>query len=273
MALTESYLFLAFGRNYIFDCFDFIETKKILGDKRPVDIVVSPEDYSFAISLNSFNNVLSYDVKNDILFDFCSTKFEKYCLLPRLNLFNFLNTQHTIVLDTDILYSFSADKVWDFCKSKKQNILMLGSKNNPLWHWGKWGEICSKIGIKPQETHGGFFFLKKEDNLKKIFEDAKFCFLNYSKLGMLNFYQNGAVDEPCFSYAFSKNFLEPIEFSEFPIMTFNLKGYDEIPTKKMTETMQSCIMSDYIPFIHMFEKNKGRNFLQIKDKILKNEKS
>jgi hypothetical protein len=175
-----------------------------------------------------------------------------------------------MVLDTDILCSYNPDQAWNFLINKKQDLIMLGSKNNPSWHWGHWGEICSKINIKPQETHGGLFFLKKTNDLKKIFDDARECFLNYDKLGMLRFYQNGAVDEPCFSYAFSRNLLFPVEFSEFPIMTFNLNLNDNIPTKKMTEERQSRIMQYYIPFIHMFEKNHGENFLAIKEKIIKN---
>jgi hypothetical protein len=148
---------------------------------------------------------------------------------------------------------------------------MLGSINNPLWHWGHWGRICNSINIKPQETHGGFFFLKKTDRLPKIFFDAKECFLNYDKLGMLRLYQNGTVDEPCFSYAFSKNDLVPIEFGEFPIMTFNLNYLSKIPTRNMTEQVQSKIFPDsfnYIPFIHMFEKNHSINFIKLKNKIL-----
>jgi len=273
MKKSESYLFLCFGRSYILDCQDTIKTLRSCGDSRSINIVTLPEDYLFAKTLDIFNEIYTFDIKNHKLFDFCKTNFEKFCLLPRLELYKFLNTDYTIVLDTDILCSHNADEAWNFLINKNQDLIMLGSKNNPSWHWGYWGEICSKINIKPQETHGGLFFLKKTDNLEKIFNDAKKCFLNYDNLGMLRFYQNGAVDEPCFSYAFSKNNLQPVEFSEFPIMTFNLGSEDEIPTKKMTEERQASIMEDYIPFIHMFEKNHGKNFLTIKEKIIQNAKN
>lgn len=269
MKKNESYLFLAFGRSYIFDCLDFIETKNHLNDKRPVSIVVSPDDYDFAVSLNKFKTVHTYDVKDHDLFNYCSTNFEKYCLLPRLELYKFLDTEYTIILDTDILYSFSADKVWDFFKKANQDFIMIGSENNPHWHWGEWGNICKKNGIDCFETHGGLFFLKNTKSIVEVFNSARYCFENYDSLGMRRKYQGGAVDEPCFAYAFSKNNIKPVNFGDFPIMTFNLSHQDEIPTKKLTESMQRKDMEDFIPFIHMFEKNKSFNFLQIKKKILK----
>lgn len=273
MKKNESYLFLCFGRSYILDCQDTIETLRSCGDLRPINIVTLPEDYYFAKTFDIFNEVHIFDIKNHELFNSCKTNFEKFCLLPRLELYKFLTTEYTIVLDTDILCSYNTSKIWNFLIQRNQDLIMLGSKHNPIWHWGYWGEICSQINIIPQETHGGLFFLKNTKNLKKIFEDAKKCFINYDNFGMLRFYQNGAVDEPCFSYAFSKNNLHPVEFSEFPIMTFNLNSQDDIPTKKMTETRQVKVMDEYIPFIHMFEKNQGKNFLAIKEKIIKNEKN
>lgn len=273
MALNQSYLFLCFGRSYILDSQDVIDTLRACGDHKPVNIVVLPEDFQFAKESGFFDYVHSLDIFNHELFPFCQTSFEKFCLLPRLELYKFLTTEYTIVLDVDVLCSYNTNKIWDFLIQKNQDLIMLGSKNNPAWHWGYWGEICSQINIIPQETHGGLFFLKNTKNLKKIFEDAKECFLNYDNLGMLRFYQNGAVDEPCFSYAFSKNGLEAVEFSEFPIMTFNLTSEDDMPTRKMTEARQSKLMDDFIPFIHMFEKNNGKNFLTIKEKIINGKKN
>jgi hypothetical protein len=268
---TESYLLLALGRSYIDDCLDLVETLRHFGDTRPINVVVLPQDKEYALSKKIFENTIVFEPEQHPLYPKCSTKFEKFCLLPRLELYDFLITDYTIVLDTDVLCSYYTTGVWNFCKNKNQDLIMLGSINNPQWHWGHWGSVCSKINIKPQETHGGFFFLKKTDQLQKIFLDVTYSFLNYDKLGMLRLYQNGAVDEPCFSYAFSKNDLIPIEFGEFPIMTFNLGYLSEIPTKDMTEQFQARVFSEsfsYIPFIHMFEKNHGMNFKLLKHKIL-----
>lgn len=273
MALKESYLFLCFGKSYILDCQDVIATLRACGDFRPVNIVVLPEHVSYAKTFTVFNTIHVFDILNHQLFNNCKTNFERFCLLPRLELYKFLNTDYTMVLDTDVLCSCDTNKAWEFLINFNQDIIMLGSKNNPNWHWGKWEKVCCNLNIEPQETHGGLFFLKKTDSLEKIFKDAEECFINYDNFGMLRFYQNGAVDEPCFSYAFSKNKLKAVEFSEFPIMTFNLSSEEDIPTQKMTETRQSKLMNDYIPFIHMFEKNQGKNFLAIKEKIINDKKN
>jgi hypothetical protein len=63
--------------------------------------------------------------------------------------------------------------------------------------------------------------------------------------------------------------LYPTEFTDFPIMTFNLLGSHEIPTK--LQTLKNIELSDYIPFVHMFEKLDGENYKQLFKKITKNE--
>lgn len=223
--MGESYLLLCFGRSYIDDTKDLIDTLRHLGDTRAVNVVVDPQDYDYANSKQLFNHITTYDIRKDPLFDSCLTKFEKFCLLPRLRLYKFLQTKHTIILDTDMLCAYHTNDTWNYLINKQQDLIMLGSKNNPSWHWGNWANVCSKINILPQETHGGLFFLTDTPNLLNIFKDAEYAFINYDKLGMLRMYQGGAVDEPCFSYAFSKNNLSPVEFSEFPIMTFNINSY------------------------------------------------
>jgi len=271
MKKNESYLLLCFGRSYIKDSIDLIETLRHFKDYRSVNIVVLEEDYDYAKNLNIFDNILVFNINQHCLYKLCKTNFEKFCLLPRLELYTFLVTEYTLVLDTDILCSYYTDSVWNFLKNKDQDLIMLGLKYNPFWHWGHWQNICNKIGMVPQETHGGLFFLRNTQDLKNIFKDVEHAFLNYDTLGMLRMYQGGAVDEPCFAYAFNKNNLNPIEFAEFPIMTFNLKHTDVIPTKYMTEQMQKCEMNNYISFIHLFEKNHTINFQLLKQKIIQYE--
>jgi hypothetical protein len=270
MEKTEGYLFLCFGVSYINDCLDIYETLRKNNDFRPIDIVTLPKDFEYAKSLNIFNNIICYDIEKDQKFNLCNTSFEKYCLLPRLRLNKFLNYHYTLILDVDILCAFSTEKVWDFLKKQNQGLSMIGSINNPIWHWGFWDKICNFLKIECFETHGGLFFFNKDykNDFEKILKYAEECFDCYDFFGMKRFYQNGKVDEPCFAYAFNKLNYKPINFSDFPIMTFNLSESDEIPTKKMTEQMQYTVMDDYIPYIHMFSKNKSYSFKEIKNKIL-----
>lgn len=270
LSKSEGYLFLCFGKSYINDCLDIYKTLRKNNDFRNIDVVVLTKDIEYAKSLNLFKNIIPFDPEEDPKFKFCNTGFEKYCLLPRLRLNKFLNYHYTLILDVDILCSYSTEKAWSFLKKQKQGLSMLGSVDNPNWHWGSWNKICNLLNINKYETHGGLFFFNKdfENDFEKIFKYAEECFDLYDIFGMKRFYQNGKVDEPCFAYAFNKLNYKPINFSDFPIMTFNLLETDEIPTKKMTENIQCTTMNDYIPYIHMFEKNNSYNFRRLKEKIL-----
>jgi hypothetical protein len=264
----EVYLFLCFGKSYIDDSLDLVKTLRINNDTREINIVVLPEDLEYAFSKRAFNHILSFNPKKDPLFKLCKNNFEKFCLLPRLRINTFIQNKFTLILDVDILCSYSTNEVWDFLKIQNQTVSMLGSVYNPKWHWGYWKMVCDKIKINYYETHGGLFFINNNKDINLFFSYAEEAFINYDKLGMIRLYQNGAVDEPCFSYAFSKMNYQPINFGDFPIMTFNLNTTDDIPTKKLTEERQGKIMEDYIPFIHMFSKNKSPEFISIKEKIL-----
>jgi hypothetical protein len=269
--IDQSYLFLCFGQKYINDTTDFIDTARHFNDNRPVNIVVHPSDEYYAKKLRVFNRIITFDIYSDELFPLCNTNFEKFCLLPRLRLNTFLQSKYTLVLDTDVLCCYNPDKIWEFLIEKKQSLIMLGSKHNESWHWGHWKNICENLNLKPYETHGGLFFIDNTDRegLSKTWNHAIHAFKNFDSLGFMRLYQDGAVDEPCFSYAFNKSNIEPINFSDAPIMTFNLNALStQIPTKLMTEKEQYCVMNDYIRFIHMFEKNESLNFKLLKQKIL-----
>jgi len=271
--INQEYLLLGFGRQYIDDSIDLIETLKSFKDTRKISIIVNPSDVYYATNKKIFDRIIPFDVSKDELFSLCSTNFEKFCLLPRLRLPKFLSAQYTIVLDTDILCAYYTDYLWNYFIDKNQPLIMIGSKENNDWHWGNWGTITTNLDICSYETHGGLFFIdgSNSSNLFRIWDSAIYAFKNYDKLGMLRRYQGGAVDEPCFSYAFAKNDLIPIEFGEFPSITFNLPSSIDIPTKHMTEDKQKRIMNNYIPFIHMFEKNHTTNFKRLKNKILQHE--
>lgn len=269
----EGYLLLCFGKKYIKDAADFAETLRHCEDFRPVDIAVGNDDLDFAKINWGYGKIVVFDLENHSLTNRCQNNFEKKCLLPRLNFNKILFRKKTIVVDTDVLCAFKTENLWNFLNKNIQPVVMTGSKCNKKWHWGFWGGICKKINTRPIETHGGFFFFRREsaedifliDSFLKYAEDT---FLNYDVLGFLRFYQNGAVDEPCFARAFSLMNWNPIEFSEFPIITFNINLEEEIPTKNQTAEFQNCKLLSEIPFIHMFDKNQSLNFVRLKEKIM-----
>lgn len=268
---TEGYLFLCLGKSYIDDCVDLYDTLRKHNDLRPLDVVVLPCDVQYACQKSIFNNVISYDVYSDAKFNECNTSFEQFCLLPRLRFNKFLNYHYTLILDVDVLCAFSTEKVWALLKEQTQGLTMIGSENNAEWHWGFWGEICSRLNLKKYETHGGMFFFNKdyEEDFDIILKYAEECFNKFDNFGMKQLYQGGKVDEPCFAYSFNKMGYKPLNFADHSIMTFNLTAADDIPTKKMTEHKQyQACMKDFIPFIHMFGKNSSAEFKALKRKIL-----
>jgi len=51
-------------------------------------------------------------------------------------------------------------------------------------------------------------------------------------------------------------------------MSFNYTPDIQIPSKLQTEGGQNVEMTDYIPFIHMFDKMGGENFTALYNKIM-----
>lgn len=265
----SGYLLLGFGKSFIDDAADLVESLRANRDLRCVDIVVRPEDVLYARRLGIFSHVHHYEVTADDLHPLCGTSFEKNCLLPRLRMQRFLRFDHTIVLDTDILNASPAEALWRRLEQTGQPIVMLGSRDNPSWHWGEWEGIALKLGIPCVETHGGLFYLNNSDPkaLEAVFSLATQAFIEYDKMGMIRQYQEGAVDEPCFAYAFGKLGLWPLEFGEFPAMTFNIQATEPLPTYKMTEECQKRVFDSPIPFIHFFGKNHCPEFIRAKNVI------
>jgi hypothetical protein len=268
--INGRYLLLCFGESYVEDSLDLIFTLRHFEDFRPIDIVVLPPDVELAKKKGFFRNIFTFDPSSDPDYKFCNTSFEKFCLIPRLNLYRFIGEEPTMILDVDILCAHNTEKSWDILLSSGRKILMLGNSDNKKWHWGHWGNVCERLLIPSIETHGGLFFFNNPDKkeLSDFFSLVRFAFRNYESLGMLSLYQGGKVDEPCFAYAFAKLGISPIGFGEHPIMTFNLSSKETIPTKKMTEEIQAREMDDFIPFVHMFCKNQSPEFHKLKNRIL-----
>lgn len=276
--MSRGYLFLALGKRYIDEVYNLVKTIDINGDTNPKSIVCFKEDGEYAKSLNVFDRIIEF--KTCELFNECQNSFEKYCLYPRLNFKNYLVYDETIVLDSDMLCTYQTNSVWDWLSNQSRDIGMLGYNFDPKWHWNNWFNICQLNGFKMPHTHGGFFYFRKDsDILDSFFSYAKEAFLNYDKLHFLKLYRGGRVDEPCFAYAHAKVNLLPIEFTEFPIMTFQLSHEHErkscntmlisdIPTKLQTNSNINVTMNDYIPFIHMFGGKDGDNYINLYNKIM-----
>jgi lipopolysaccharide biosynthesis glycosyltransferase len=261
----KGYFFIALGRYYIDECFLLSETIRKQGDELPISLLIKKEDEEYARRKNFFDKLIFFDPKDEIWTD-CSNQFERYCLYPRINLDKFIPYDENIMVDSDVLCQYSASDVWSFCKSHFNPILMTGIKNDLGWHWGKISEVSEAYGKHVPHVHGGFFYLKKSCFLDTFFEYCREVFWRYDEYGCKRWFRGGRVDEIIFAIAHSKFNISPIDFNEFPIITFNYSKQIEIPSK--LQTIFGVEMKNYIPFVHMFEKMNGENYKEIYNKII-----
>jgi hypothetical protein len=70
-------------------------------------------------------------------------------------------------------------------------------------------------------------------------------------------------DEIVFALAHSQLNIDPIEFDDIPIMTFNYTPNVELPSKLQTRNGKQ--LSDYIPFVHMYDRSHMKTLY---DKII-----
>jgi hypothetical protein len=90
----------------------------------------------------------------------------------------------------------------------------------------------------------------------------------YDEYGLLRNFRGGRVDEPIFAVAMALHNMRPLDFVEYPIITFNLPGDTTFPTTLQTVNNLNVNCKAPIPFVHMFEKSIGNNYKQILNKIL-----
>jgi hypothetical protein len=264
--MTKGYLFLALGKFYIDEVYNLVLTINKHNDNKPKSIVVLKEDLEYANSLNVFDRVLEFQISE--LYNICTTEFEKYGSCPKLKIKDYLIYDETIVLDSDVLCICNTESLWDWLSTQSKDIVMLGFESDPEWHWGNWGKVCESNGFEMPHTHSGFFYLRKNSNLiEPFFRYATEAFLTYEKLHFLKWFRGGKAEEPCFAYAHAKINLKPVDYREFPVMTFNLTKDQTIPT--MLQATTGAILDGYIPFVHMFEKKDGENYKDIFERITK----
>ena len=84
-------------------------------------------------------------------------------------------------------------------------------------------------------------------------------------MGFQRKFRGGACQEINFGYASGKMNYKVIEFSEEPIMTFNIGLDTKIPTK--IQTLDNTELYDNIPFIHMFKTHRN-TYLELIKRLL-----
>lgn len=266
--MSQGYVLIALGRQYIDMCVMLGNTLRKNGERRPISVIIHETDVGYAKLHNMFDRVLLFD-SSDAMFVDCITNFEKYCLYPRMFLHKYIVYDENIIVDSDVLCQYSPENIWDIMKTRESPICMIGAKYNPVWHWGTIGEVSAAVGKQVPETHGGFFYIRK--NVPFVDEFFAYCqnvFYDYDKYNCKRLFRGGKTDEIIFAIAHTHFNMSPVGFDEFPIMTFNYSTDIAIPSMLQTEGERPRIMQDYIPFIHMFDKISGTNFQSLYRRIM-----
>ncbi len=268
--MTQGYLLIAIGKRFIDECSILVQTIRKQGDTRPVCLLINETDLDYAKSKNLFQDYVYFEPKG-ALWNECQTGFEKYCLQPRMHFDDYLIYDETVVVDSDVLCQAPTENLWKYLTESNKPIIMLGRVHDPKWHWGFINEVSQRFGKNVPHVHGGFFYMRKTPILGEFFSLAKFFFYKYDVYGCKRFYQNGRVDEIIFALVHATLGINPVEFDEFPVMTFNYTPDMSVPSKLQTEGGQNLLMNDYIPFVHMFDKMEGYNFKKLYEKIMTGE--
>lgn len=271
--MSQGYLLIGLGQRYIIENYYLSSTIRKQGDTRPISILVNQEDYEYAKSANIFDDIIVYSPnEEDDLYKDCVNDFEKKCVYLRINLDKFCLYDETINLDSDVLCQCPIDKLWEYLNQNKFSIANLGNKvADPNWHWGYSNVISQILGKPIPSMHCGFSYIRKDDFSEKFFQLVREIFLQYDSYGCKRFFRGGRTEEAIYSIAYAKLDILPIGYTEFPVMTFNYSGDQEIPSNKqilLDENNRSVEMEDTIPFIHMFEKMDGHNYKEIYKKIM-----
>ena len=259
---NQSYFYIALGHAYIDMCVLLVQTLRKQGDARPICLLIHPQDEPYARSKNLFDAFVHFTPSGSI-WDDCKTSFEKFCLYPRLYLDAYINQlpyDEFIITDTDVLCQYTTEHMWSYLSRQSHNVRMLGNYNDPTWHWGTINQVSQAYKKHVPSTHGGFFYLRKSPALSQFFDYAKDVFWNYDNYKCKRWFRDGRVDEIIFAITHAHFDMRPLEFDEFPVMTFNYTPDIAIPSNIQTEGDRHRPMRDCIPFVHMFDKIDGVNF-------------
>jgi len=267
--MNQGYFFIALGKYYIDECVLLVNTIRKNGDIRPVSLLIHAEDEQYAWSKNIFDQMVYFE-PNDELWKDCTTGFEKYCLYPRVNFEKYLPYKENIIVDSDVLCQYNPNKIWNYLSDQDKSVVMLGRKNDPNWHWGTINEVSVAYGKHVPHVHGGFFYLRKDNFVNTFFEYCREVFYRYDEYKCKRAFRGGRVDEIIFAIAHSHFNMNPLEFDQYPVMTFNYTPHIQIPSKLQTEGGQNKELMDYISFVHMFDKMTGVNFQSLYKKIMEN---
>lgn len=247
----QGYVLIAIGEQYIDEVCNLITTLRKYNDYRPVTVVIDADSVDYFKTKNRDDRTTYTLLKVvDENFDCYRTDFEIRGMYPKVNLYQFAPYEENIFLDSDVVCQYSTAKVWQYMSEQKQPVVMTGRKNDPSWYWGTIENVSRIFGKHVPHTHGGFIYFRKPE-AEKFAKFASDVVRRHDELGGLRQFRGSMADEFIYALSFAEFGYEPVNFDEYPIMTFNIPAAD-IPTK--LQTSENKILDDYIPFIHMYDR-------------------
>ena len=272
--MSQGYFLIALGQRYIVEASLLANTIKKHDESRPIALLINPEDLDYAKSFGCFDEYVPFDpTVDEETYKDCNNNFEKFCIYVRINFDKILPYDETINLDTDVLCQYNPDHLWEYLSQSDFPVRTLGKKRcDAHWHWNQGYNISQIVGKHIPAVHCGLIYIRKSKTTDKFYASVREKFLNYDKYGCKRFFRGSRTEEACYSLAFSEFDASPIEYHEYPVMTFNLDKNEVLPSKKQILIDDNNVpfeMSNYIPFIHMWEKMEGDNFKSLYERIMK----
>jgi hypothetical protein len=248
----QGYVLIAIGERYIDEVANLITTLRKQGDNRPVTVIIDESTVEYFTNKNTGADYTLLRVVDDN-FGYYKTEFEMRGMYPKVNLYHFAPYEENIFLDSDVVCQSPTEKVWTFLGNHRQNVVMVGRKNDPTWYWGTIDKVSYTFGKKVPHTHGGFIYFRKPQS-EKFYKYASDVVRHHDSYGGLRQFRGGSMaDEFVYALTFAEFGYSPVNFDEFPIMTFNIRSDMEIPTK--LQTSENKILDDFIPFIHIYDRS------------------
>ena len=213
----------------------------------PVAVLILPSDVARVDDVNAkealFDDVVTYDEAKhaaDGLRQLARTNHERYNILPRLRLWEYVPYDEYLVVDADVLCSAPMGDVWAYHRAKKQPVGASGLETDCAWHFGHVCEISREKmpGMRPgaqlPHVHAGAVYVDASidpagfDAFKTHAMDA---FKRYDEFGFKSLHRDGGkVLEICLSYAFWKGGYAPLDFYDAPVINFNVRANEKLPS-------------------------------------------
>ena len=252
----QGYILIGLGEKYVEEAAMCAKSIKKF-DSRPINVLVLPEHIELAKSKEVFDDITEFKAVSKF-YKYCQPGFEQYGTYPKINLIHYCRYTENIFVDTDVICQYNPDELWKFANSRQEPVMMMGTKEDHHWHWGFIDEVSAKFGKPVPHIHGGFLYFRKT-----AFEFFEFCDMiayRYDELGCKRMFRGGMCDEIIFALAHSHFNYSPIEFDDHPIMTFNYDEEIKLPSKLQTHNNKE--LKDYIPFVHMYDRDKIESFFK-----------